>query len=180
MSKTINLLISLLFFAGGIFAQRTANGDVSPDFFKDPKKLFCWNGPLSSSFKTNKSILDVPLMAYFDERKGAARIICKPIYGFEKWAKIVRQNLSKQDQRVKDIAFNRNEQKNFIIYAFFMEYKYLVEPTEKPTFPNGKDMEFPAPIHIYKKEGDKWKHLTKVNVKDWPAYSDLEMKYIGY
>jgi len=179
MNKYINLLIISLFFTGGLFAQQANNGNATPDFFKDPKKFFCWNGPLSSSYKNpKKHISDVPLIHYYDEKKGAARIICKPNYGFDKWKIIIRQNKSREQQKVKEIATNKNEQKNFTVYAFFMEHKYLVDPTEKPNFPNEKEMDFPAPIHVYKKEGEKWKHLTKLNIKDWSAFSDLQMKYL--
>ncbi|MBE9597973.1 hypothetical protein [Pedobacter sp. MC2016-24] len=179
MNKYISLLIIPLIYSGGVFAQQQKSASYPEvDFFKNPKQLLCWSGPLSSSYKTNVNISAVPLMEYFKSKFGSARIVCKPKYGFEKWNAMIKKIKSSDSfNRVKEIAINETEQKNFIIYAFFMEYKYLVEPDEKPAFPGGKDMNFPAPIYVYQKEVYKWKLLEKLTVKSWSDYADLQMKY---
>lgn len=178
MSRQISLITLFLFFATGLLAQQKSERDSSIDFFKDPKKLLCWSGPVSGSFKSNKHIAAVPLMQFFDVRIGTARIICKPNYGFDKWNAIAIKNRSNEAEKVLEIATNKSIQKNFMIYAFLMDSKYLVPPTEKPYFPNEKEMEFPAPIRIYQRHGQVWRMLTKVNVKTWSEYSDLQMRYL--
>ncbi|ACU03570.1 hypothetical protein Phep_1355 [Pedobacter heparinus DSM 2366] len=178
MIRHIFVVTSFLIISANLFAQQHSVPKV--DFFKDQKKLLCWSGPMSSSFKSNKEISAVPLMHYFDSKKGTARIICKPNYGFDKWKTYIRKykNIDIEYQKVREIAINESVQKNFTIYAFLMESKYLVDPTEKPYFPGEKEMEFPAPILIYKKEGKNWKQLAKVDVKDWSAFADLQMNTI--
>lgn len=176
MNKYIAFIIISLLFSEGLFAQQSTTISLPTiDFFKDQKKLLCWNGPLSSS---HKDISAAPLMHYFDAEQGSARIICRPNYGFDKWQALIRKvGVSNEFQRVREIALNKNEARDFTIYAFFMEAKYLVELDEKPYFKGEKAMEFPAPLSIFKREGEKWIQIGNVHVKNDSAFLDLLMKY---
>lgn len=178
MGKRISIIIVFLMISGRLLSQQKV-GDAPVDFFKEPKKLLGWSGPLSGSFKLNKNIAAAPLFQYFDYKVGSARIICAPNFGFEKWEALMKKHRPNERRLVDQIASNKLEQKKYTIHAFFMDKKYLVPPTEKPYFPNEKEMEFPAPIIVYKKVGDTWKQLTKVDVKTWSEYADLQMKYVS-
>jgi hypothetical protein len=144
------------------------------DFFKDQKKLFCWNGPISSS-KSHRGISNMPLMEYNDLAVGQCRIISYPKAGLSAWESIIKpiRDLEPQHQEVRKIAMDPQVQHQYNIYAFFVEAKNLV-PFWDPGDPNAREPKFPCPVFVYKRTADKWLLLKKIDIKDSSDFAELK------
>jgi hypothetical protein len=185
MKKLISLYIILLLtitIACGQFPTNkpditfpiTTTQYSSIDFFKDQKKLFCWNGPIST-LKSHRAIDDIPLMSYNDLSLGQARIISYPKGGLSIWESIIKpiHGLEPQHREVRKIALDPEVQNQYYIYAFFVEAKNLV-PFWDPGDPNAKEPKLPCPVYVYKRTSNKWVLIKKSDVKDFNDLAELE------